>query len=171
MLKVETASSTQPSTGGASPARRAPPPRLHGAAASGPREVAVLSRAVPVALQVYQIYAKRPPEEVHTLLRALGADYVILEDSICYERRHPRGCRLRDLLDVANGHVSTRLPEALAPAPGFRRACWESRVWSPPLAGLAARGRREAASVPKFMSNSTPVSAGFQQEALHKIAL
>ncbi|XP_036087094.1 probable C-mannosyltransferase DPY19L3 isoform X2 [Rousettus aegyptiacus] len=54
---------------------------------------------------VYQIYAKRPPEEVHTLLRALGADYVILEDSICYERRHPRGCRLRDLLDVANGHV------------------------------------------------------------------
>lgn len=77
--------------------------------------MAVLSRAVPVALQVYQIYAKRPPEEVHTLLRALGADYVILEDSICYERRHPRGCRLRDLLDVANGHVSTRLPEALAP--------------------------------------------------------
>ncbi|XP_035869196.1 probable C-mannosyltransferase DPY19L3 isoform X2 [Phyllostomus discolor] len=54
---------------------------------------------------VYQIYAKRPPEEVHTLLRALGADYVILEDSVCYERRHRRGCRLRDLLDVANGHV------------------------------------------------------------------
>ncbi|XP_071076221.1 protein C-mannosyl-transferase DPY19L3 isoform X2 [Desmodus rotundus] len=54
---------------------------------------------------VYQIYAKRPPEEVHALLRALGADYVILEDSVCYERRHQRGCRLRDLLDVANGHV------------------------------------------------------------------
>lgn len=58
--------------------------------------------------QVYQIYAKRPPEEVHALLRALGADYVILEDSVCYERRHQRGCRLRDLLDVANGHVSVR---------------------------------------------------------------
>ncbi|XP_036922323.1 probable C-mannosyltransferase DPY19L3 isoform X2 [Sturnira hondurensis] len=54
---------------------------------------------------VYQIYAKRPPEEVYTLLRALGTDYVILEDSVCYERRHQRGCRLRDLLDVANGHV------------------------------------------------------------------
>ncbi|XP_060041642.1 probable C-mannosyltransferase DPY19L3 isoform X2 [Erinaceus europaeus] len=54
---------------------------------------------------VYQIYAKRSPEEVHTLLRSFGADYVILEDSICYERRHRRGCRLRDLLDVANGHV------------------------------------------------------------------
>ncbi|XP_048225268.1 probable C-mannosyltransferase DPY19L3 isoform X2 [Perognathus longimembris pacificus] len=54
---------------------------------------------------VYQIYAKRSPEDVHALLRSFGADYVILENSICYERRHRRGCRLRDLLDVANGHV------------------------------------------------------------------
>uniref|UniRef100_A0A8C9SNK4 Dpy-19 like C-mannosyltransferase 3 n=1 Tax=Scleropages formosus TaxID=113540 RepID=A0A8C9SNK4_SCLFO len=62
--------------------------------------------------QVYQIYARRAPEDVHRALRAAGADYVILEDSICYERRHGRGCRLRDLLDVANGHVgiSTTLP-------------------------------------------------------------
>lgn len=103
---------------------------------------------VPVTPQVYQIYAKRPPEEVHTLLRAVGADYVILEDSICYERRHPRGCRLRDLLDVANGHVSTRLPPALAPAPGACRACWESRAWSPPHAGPRARGRRGAGEGP-----------------------
>ncbi|XP_038609275.1 probable C-mannosyltransferase DPY19L3 [Tachyglossus aculeatus] len=55
--------------------------------------------------EVYQIYAKRAPEEVHSLLRSFGTDYVILEDSICYERRHSRGCRLRDLLDIANGHV------------------------------------------------------------------
>uniref|UniRef100_A0A8I3MIT0 Dpy-19 like C-mannosyltransferase 3 n=4 Tax=Canis lupus TaxID=9612 RepID=A0A8I3MIT0_CANLF len=54
---------------------------------------------------VYQIYAKRSPEDVHALLRSFGTDYVILEDSICYERRHQRGCRLRDLLDVANGHM------------------------------------------------------------------
>ncbi|XP_022380799.1 probable C-mannosyltransferase DPY19L3 isoform X2 [Enhydra lutris kenyoni] len=54
---------------------------------------------------VYQIYAKRSPEDVHALLRSFGADYVILEDSICYERRHQRGCRLRDLLDIANGHM------------------------------------------------------------------
>ncbi|XP_047383104.1 probable C-mannosyltransferase DPY19L3 isoform X2 [Sciurus carolinensis] len=54
---------------------------------------------------VYQIYAKRSPEEVHTLLRSFGTDYIILEDSICYERRHHRGCRLRDLLDIANGHM------------------------------------------------------------------
>lgn len=43
---------------------------------------------------------------MHALLRSFGTDFVILEDSICYERRHHRGCRLRDLLDVANGHVS-----------------------------------------------------------------
>uniref|UniRef100_A0A3Q3APW8 Dpy-19 like C-mannosyltransferase 3 n=1 Tax=Kryptolebias marmoratus TaxID=37003 RepID=A0A3Q3APW8_KRYMA len=55
--------------------------------------------------QVYQVYARRPPEEVYDILRAVGADYVVLENSICYERRHRRGCRLRDLLDLANGHV------------------------------------------------------------------
>ncbi|XP_026233836.1 probable C-mannosyltransferase DPY19L3 isoform X4 [Anabas testudineus] len=55
--------------------------------------------------QVYQVYACRSPEEVHDILRAAGADYVVLENSICYERRHRRGCRLRDLLDLANGHI------------------------------------------------------------------
>ncbi|XP_037553558.1 probable C-mannosyltransferase DPY19L3 [Nematolebias whitei] len=55
--------------------------------------------------QVYQVYAQRSPEEVYDILRAVGADYVVLENSICYERRHRRGCRLRDLLDLANGHI------------------------------------------------------------------
>ncbi|KAJ7985832.1 hypothetical protein DPEC_G00344570 [Dallia pectoralis] len=55
--------------------------------------------------QVYQIYARRSPDEVHAILREAGADYVVMEDSICYERRHQRGCRLRDLLDLANGHI------------------------------------------------------------------
>uniref|UniRef100_A0A803TRT5 Dpy-19 like C-mannosyltransferase 3 n=1 Tax=Anolis carolinensis TaxID=28377 RepID=A0A803TRT5_ANOCA len=55
--------------------------------------------------QVYQVYAKRSPEDVHRILRSFGTDFVILEDSICYERRHNRGCRLRDLLDIANGHT------------------------------------------------------------------
>lgn len=59
-----------------------------------------------LVLQIYQVYAKRSPGDVHGILRSFGTDYVILEDSICYERRHSRGCRLRDLLDVANGHVS-----------------------------------------------------------------
>ncbi|XP_019935902.1 protein C-mannosyl-transferase DPY19L3 isoform X3 [Paralichthys olivaceus] len=55
--------------------------------------------------QVYQVYARQSPEDVHEILRAVGADYVVLENSICYERRHRRGCRLRDLLDLANGHI------------------------------------------------------------------
>ncbi|XP_015254126.1 probable C-mannosyltransferase DPY19L3 [Cyprinodon tularosa] len=55
--------------------------------------------------QVYQVYARRSPEEVYGILRAAGADYVVLENSICYERRHQRGCRLRDLLDLSNGHI------------------------------------------------------------------
>ncbi|XP_061561146.1 probable C-mannosyltransferase DPY19L3 [Phycodurus eques] len=55
--------------------------------------------------QVYQVYARRSPQEIHSILQSLGADYVVLENSICYERRHRRGCRLRDLLDLANGHI------------------------------------------------------------------
>uniref|UniRef100_A0A3Q0RIC1 Dpy-19 like C-mannosyltransferase 3 n=1 Tax=Amphilophus citrinellus TaxID=61819 RepID=A0A3Q0RIC1_AMPCI len=55
--------------------------------------------------QVYQVYARRSPEEVYDILKVAGADYVVLENSICYERRHRRGCRLRDLLDLANGHI------------------------------------------------------------------
>lgn len=58
-----------------------------------------------IFFKVYQVYAKRAPEDVHGILRSFGTDYVILEDSICYERRHGRGCRLRDLLDINNGHV------------------------------------------------------------------
>ncbi|NXY46160.1 D19L3 mannosyltransferase, partial [Ceuthmochares aereus] len=61
--------------------------------------------------QIYQIYAKRAPEDVYRILRSFGTDYVILEDSICYERRHSRGCRLRDLLDRANGHIMDGLGE------------------------------------------------------------
>ncbi|ETE58176.1 Protein dpy-19-like 3 [Ophiophagus hannah] len=58
-----------------------------------------------------QVYAKRSPEDVHRILRSFGTDFVILEDSICYERRHSRGCRLRDLLDIANGHeIKRNLP-------------------------------------------------------------
>ncbi|XP_036130342.1 probable C-mannosyltransferase DPY19L3 isoform X2 [Molossus molossus] len=90
---------------------------------------------------VYQIYAKRPPEDVHALLRALGTDYVILEDSICHERRHPRGCRLRDLLDVANGHMMDGPGEndpdlKLA---GHPRFCEEIKRDLPPYTALFTR--------------------------------
>ncbi|KAK9392747.1 putative C-mannosyltransferase DPY19L3 [Crotalus adamanteus] len=77
--------------------------------------------------EVYQVYAKRSPEDVHKVLRSFGTDFVILEDSICYERRHNRGCRLRDLLDIANGHVMDGPGENdphLKPSP-FPRFCEE----------------------------------------------
>ncbi|KAG7266305.1 hypothetical protein CRUP_005344 [Coryphaenoides rupestris] len=32
--------------------------------------------------EVYQAYARRSPEDVHAVLRAAGADYLVLEDSI-----------------------------------------------------------------------------------------
>lgn len=65
--------------------------------------------AVCVYTQVYQVYAHRSPQDIHEILLSLGADYLVLENSICYERRHRRGCRLRDLLDLDNGHVSDQI--------------------------------------------------------------
>ncbi|XP_066098562.1 protein C-mannosyl-transferase DPY19L3 isoform X1 [Saccopteryx bilineata] len=91
--------------------------------------------------EVYQVYAKRPPEEVHALLRALGAHYVILEDSICFEHRHQRGCRLRDLLDVANGHTMDG-PGENDPdlkATGHPRFCEEIKRDLPPYTALFTR--------------------------------
>ncbi|GCC30646.1 protein C-mannosyl-transferase DPY19L3 isoform X2 [Chiloscyllium punctatum] len=84
--------------------------------------------------QIYQMYSKRSPEEVYNILRIYGTDYILLEDSICYERRHNRGCRLRDLLDVANGHVmdgpGANDPDLkLSPYPRF---CDEIKYSKPP---------------------------------------
>ncbi|KAM4825279.1 protein C-mannosyl-transferase DPY19L3 [Thomomys bottae] len=90
---------------------------------------------------VYQIYAKRSPEDVHALLRSFGADYVILENSICYERRHQRGCRLRDLLDVDNGHVMDG-PGENDPdlkAADYPRFCEEIKRNPPPYAAHFTR--------------------------------
>ena len=56
------------------------------------------------SIQVYQIYARRPPEEVYKILRQHGTDYIILENSICLSQQD-RGCRLVDLLDLDNGHM------------------------------------------------------------------
>ncbi|KAK1330599.1 hypothetical protein QTO34_010795 [Cnephaeus nilssonii] len=83
----------------------------------------------------------RTRAEVHALLRALGTDFVILEDSICFERRHRRGCRLRDLLDVANGHMMDGPGEneaGLQPA-GHPRFCEEIRRGLPAYSALFTR--------------------------------
>ena len=59
-----------------------------------------------LASQVYQIYAKQPPDTVHRILRSFGTNYIILEDSICLSRNDVRwpACRLPDIVDQCNGH-------------------------------------------------------------------
>ncbi|XP_076854411.1 protein C-mannosyl-transferase DPY19L3 isoform X2 [Brachyhypopomus gauderio] len=91
--------------------------------------------------QVYQIYARQSAEDVHRLLLSAGADYVVLEDSICYERRHSRGCRLRDLLDLANGHIMDGPGEDdpdLVPA-SHPRFCLAVKAGEPPYSTLFSR--------------------------------
>ncbi|XP_006109030.1 probable C-mannosyltransferase DPY19L3 [Myotis lucifugus] len=82
-----------------------------------------------------------PPRRCTRCCGALGTDFVILEDSICFERRHRRGCRLRDLLDVANGHMMDGPGEneaGLQPA-GHPRFCEEIRRGLPAYAALFTR--------------------------------
>ncbi|XP_072527775.1 protein C-mannosyl-transferase DPY19L3 isoform X2 [Salminus brasiliensis] len=91
--------------------------------------------------QVYQIYARQSAEEVHRVLRSVGADYVVLEDSICYERRHSRGCRLRDLLDLSNGHIMDGPGENdpdLVPA-SHPRFCQAVKTGEPPYSTFFTR--------------------------------
>ncbi|KAK7913203.1 hypothetical protein WMY93_013414 [Mugilogobius chulae] len=107
----------------------------------------LVTYAVPLVMmgclyhKVYQVYARRSPEDVHHILRAAGADYVVLENSICYERRHRRGCRLRDLLDLANGHImdgpGDNDPD-LAPSP-HPRFCEGVKTDSPAYNALFSR--------------------------------
>ncbi|XP_028919193.1 probable C-mannosyltransferase DPY19L4 isoform X2 [Ornithorhynchus anatinus] len=54
---------------------------------------------------IYQIYSKRSAEDVYKILTSYKANYLIVEDSICNEVGTMRGCRVKDLLDIANGHV------------------------------------------------------------------
>ncbi|KAM9825660.1 probable C-mannosyltransferase DPY19L3 isoform X1 [Syngnathus typhle] len=91
--------------------------------------------------QVYQVYARRSPQDVHAILQGLGAHYVVLENSICYERRHRRGCRLRDLLDLANGHImdGEGANDADLVAAAHPRFCDAVKTDSPEYAALFKR--------------------------------
>lgn len=53
----------------------------------------------------HQVYAMRSAEDVYKILTSLKTNYVIVEESICNEIRHNKGCMLKDLLDISNGHV------------------------------------------------------------------
>lgn len=54
---------------------------------------------------IFQIYSKRSAEDIYKVLSSYKANYLIIEDSICNEVGPVRGCRVKDLLDIANGHV------------------------------------------------------------------
>lgn len=49
----------------------------------------------------------RSAEEVYKILTNQKTNYVIIEDAICNELSRNRGCRIKDLLDISNGHVRT----------------------------------------------------------------
>ncbi|KAM9164354.1 putative C-mannosyltransferase DPY19L4 isoform 2-T2 [Pangshura tecta] len=55
---------------------------------------------------IYQIYSKRSAEDIYKILTSYKATYLIIEDSICNEAGPVKGCRVKDLLDIANGHLS-----------------------------------------------------------------
>lgn len=48
----------------------------------------------------------RSAEDIYKLLTAQKTNYVIIEESICSELTINKGCRIKDLLDISNGHVS-----------------------------------------------------------------
>ncbi|XP_077207988.1 putative C-mannosyltransferase DPY19L4 [Paroedura picta] len=54
---------------------------------------------------IFQIYSKRSAEDIYKILTSYKATYLVIEDSICNEVGPVRGCRIKDLLDIANGHV------------------------------------------------------------------
>ncbi|XP_075069922.1 putative C-mannosyltransferase DPY19L4 isoform X2 [Mixophyes fleayi] len=54
---------------------------------------------------VYQIYSMRSAEDIYKILTSYKANYVVIEDSICNEVVGMKGCRVKDLLDIANDHV------------------------------------------------------------------
>lgn len=48
----------------------------------------------------------RSAEDIYKILTSHKTNYVIIEESICNELSLNKGCRIKDLLDIANGHVS-----------------------------------------------------------------
>lgn len=48
----------------------------------------------------------RSAEDIYKILTAQKTNYVIIEESICNELSLIKKCRVKDLLDISNGHVS-----------------------------------------------------------------
>lgn len=65
--------------------------------------------------QIYQIYSMRSAEDIYKILTSYKANYVVIEDSICNEVAGIKGCRVKDLLDIANDHVSLPFHKTVSP--------------------------------------------------------
>lgn len=48
----------------------------------------------------------RSAEDIYKILTSQKTNYVIIEESICNKLSLNKGCRIKDLLDISNGHVS-----------------------------------------------------------------
>ncbi|XP_067887677.1 probable C-mannosyltransferase DPY19L4 isoform X4 [Heterodontus francisci] len=55
--------------------------------------------------EIYQVYSRRSAEDIYMILMSYKADYFIIEEGICNDMGPVKGCRVKDLLDVANGHI------------------------------------------------------------------
>ncbi|ESO87300.1 hypothetical protein LOTGIDRAFT_107140 [Lottia gigantea] len=53
---------------------------------------------------IYQMYGKREPVEVYTILKKYQTDYIILEDSICLSYKTD-SCSTPDIIDLNNGMI------------------------------------------------------------------
>ncbi|XP_053571187.1 probable C-mannosyltransferase DPY19L4 [Bombina bombina] len=76
---------------------------------------------------IYQIYSMRSAEDIYKILTSYKANYVIIEDSICNEVSTMTGCRVKDLLDIANDHVYTE-DGAIYSYSKFGRFCHEIKM-------------------------------------------
>ncbi|XP_059841049.1 probable C-mannosyltransferase DPY19L4 isoform X2 [Hypanus sabinus] len=55
--------------------------------------------------EIYQVYSRRSAEDIYMILTSYKANYVIIEEGICNDMGSVKGCRVKDLVDVANGHA------------------------------------------------------------------
>nr|XP_025955550.1 probable C-mannosyltransferase DPY19L4 isoform X3 [Dromaius novaehollandiae] len=76
---------------------------------------------------IYQIYSKRSAEDIYKILTSYKANFLIIEDSICNEVGPVRGCRVKDLLDIANGHVVCEEGDSFAYSK-YGRFCHEIKM-------------------------------------------
>ncbi|XP_014769957.1 probable C-mannosyltransferase DPY19L3 [Octopus bimaculoides] len=65
---------------------------------------------------IYQIYGRKPPEDIYKILTHYKTTHIILEDSICLAPSR-NGCRTPDLVDVVNGE----LPDGVSHRDGLVR--------------------------------------------------